>query len=234
MTQNNITFPIRINAYLAHKGIGTRKGADSLISQGKVFINSTRAKLGAIVQKDDVVEVKGVAQKKYLYLLWNKPRGVATPESKVLDDTKVKVFPIGRLDKETDGLILLSNDTRLSERLLNPKYNHEKEYEVSVREDIVPIQLQRLTSGVKIAHEGKRVLVKAKKVEKIERHILGITLTEGRKHQIRQMCSAVHLTINNLRRIRIGDLKLGKLRKDQIQSLSEKQISELRASVGLM
>lgn len=235
MTQNNIVFPIRINAYLAHTGVSTRKGADVLISQGKVFINGKRAVLGTIVTKNDVVEVKNAPQKEYVYALWFKPRGVSTPDSKIIEvaGKQVKTHAIGRLDKETDGLILLSNDTRLSERLLNPKYNHEKEYEVYVREDIVPAQIKHLLSGVRVSHEGKKVTVRAKEVHKKETHILCMTLTEGKKHQVRQMCAAVHLTVVNLRRIRIQNLVLKKLRTDSIEIIKEKDRTELLASVGL-
>ncbi len=235
MTLNNIIFPIRINAYLAHTGVCTRKQADVYVSQGKVLLNKKRAVLGAIVQKGDVVELINVEAQEFIYALWNKPRGTSTPDSKVIvaHGTNVKTHCIGRLDKDTDGLILLSNDTRLSERLLNPKYNHEKEYEVFVRENIVPAQLKQLMTGVRITHDGKRLTVKAKAAEKTEQHILSITLTEGKKHQVRQMCSAVHLTVTHLRRVRIQNLKLKKLRADAIELLRPSDTKELLNSIGL-
>lgn len=234
MTQNNMEFPIRINTYLAHTGVCTRKQADSLISQGKIFINKKIAKLGQMVQQNDVVETKGF-KKEFVYALWNKPRGVSTPDSKMITvaGKEVKTHAIGRLDKETDGLILLSNDTRLSEKLLNPKYNHEKEYDVSVREHIVGAQLQRLLSGVRISHEGRKVTVKAKRAEKKTPSILTIVLTEGKKHQVRQMCSAVNLTVDHLRRTRIQGLSIGKLRSNQVRELSETEIATLLTSVAL-
>lgn len=235
MTLNNMQFPIRINTYLAHTGVCTRKQADSLISQGKVFINKKVAVLGQMVEQKDVVELKGF-KKELVYLLWNKPRGVATPDSKSISirGKEVKTHAIGRLDKETDGLILLSNDTRLSERLLNPKYNHEKEYDVSVREHIVGAQLQKLLSGVRISHEGKKVTVRAKRAEKKASGVLTLVLTEGKKHQVRQMCSAVNLTVDHLRRTRIQDLTIGKLRANQTRELSDQEISSLLASVNLV
>lgn len=234
MTQNNMEFPIRINTYLAHTGVCTRKQADSLISQGKIFINKKIAKLGQMVQQNDVVETKGF-KKEFVYALWNKPRGVSTPDSKMITvaGKEVKTHAIGRLDKETDGLILLSNDTRLSEKLLNPKYNHEKEYDVSVREHIVGAQLQRLLSGVRISHEGRKVTVKAKHAEKKTSSILTIVLTEGKKHQVRQMCSAVNLTVDHLRRTRIQGFSIGKLRSNQVRELSETEIATLLTSVAL-
>lgn len=235
MTPDNITFPIRINAYLAKKGISTRKGADVLVSQGKVFVNGKRTVLGTIITEKDIVEVKNALKKEYVYALWFKPRGVPTPDSKVIsiDGKDIKTHAIGRLDKETDGLILLSNDTRLSERLLNPKYNHEKEYEVYVREDIVPAQIKHLISGVKVAHEGRKVTVQAKDASKKEPHILSITLTEGKKHQVRQMCAAVHLTVVNLRRIRIQNLTLQKMRSNQIRPLKKEEVGQLLSLIAL-
>lgn len=235
MTLNNIVFPIRINTYMAHMGMSTRRGADVLVSQGKVFINGKRVVLGTIVQKGDNVEIKNAVKKEYVYVLWNKPRDVATPDAKTLEigGQNIKTYAIGRLDKETDGLLLLSNDTRLSERLLNPKYNHEKEYEVSVREDIVPAQIKLLLMGVKVAHEGRKILVKAKAAKKAEAHILHLVLTEGKKHQVRQMCAAVHLTVAHLRRIRIQNLTINKLRTNQTRVLSQNEVSELLTSVGL-
>jgi 23S rRNA pseudouridine2604 synthase len=235
MTQNNIAFPIRINTYLARTGVCTRKYADVLVSQGKVFINKKRAPLGAMVQKNDLVEVKNAVKKEFVYVLWSKPRDVTTPDSKIIQSKgkDIKTYTIGRLDKETDGLILLSNDTRLSERLLNPKYNHEKEYEVSVREDIVPAQLQKLVSGVRVSHEGRKLTVKAKVAEKKGSNTLKIVLTEGKKHQVRQMCAAVHLTVAHLRRIRIQELTIGELRNNQTRELSEAEVLNLLQSVGL-
>lgn len=235
MTPDKEKFPIRINTFLAHRGDSTRRGADTLVSQGKVFINGKLAQLGAMVQKTDTVEVKNAVKKEYVYVLWYKPRGTPTPDAKNIDiaGKSIKTHCMGRLDKETDGLILLSNDTRLSERLLNPKNNHEKEYEVSVRESIVPAQIKNLLTGVRVAHEGKKISVKAKDAQKIDPHTLSIVLTEGKKHQVRQMCAAVHLTVAHLRRIRIQNLTIGKLRNNQTRTLSESEVLELLKSVGL-
>lgn len=235
MTLDNIEFPLRINAFLAKRGDSTRRGADTLISQGKVFINGKQAELGSMVKKNDIVEVKNAVKKEYVYVLWYKPRGTPTPDSKTIDiaSKSIKTHCMGRLDKDTDGLILLSNDTRLSERLLNPKYNHEKEYEVSVRESIVPAQIKNLLAGVRVTHEGKRISVKAKDAKKVDTHTLSIVLTEGKKHQVRQMCAAVHLTVAHLRRIRIQNLTLGKLRSNQTRILSEVEVSELLKGIGL-
>lgn len=234
MTPNNIKFPIRINTYMGQTGMCTRKAADSYISQGQVLVNDKRAVLGQMVQAGDVVILKAKI-KTFTYALWNKPRGVTTPESKIIENSgaTVKTFPIGRLDKDTDGLILLSNDTRLSERLLNPKFQHEKEYVVTVRENILPVHIKRMLAGVRIAHDGKRVLAKALRAEKKDPHTLEMVLSEGKKHQIRQMCSAVQLTISTLTRVRINTFTNKKMRRDGIRILNEKEVFELQKSVGL-
>ncbi|MFZ2151876.1 MAG: pseudouridine synthase [Minisyncoccia bacterium] len=234
MTPNNIEFPIRINTYMGRTGMCTRKAADSYINQGQVLVNNKRAVLGQMVQKGDVVTLNAKV-KTFTYALWNKPRGVTTPESKIIENsgTTIKTFPIGRLDKDTDGLILLSDDTRLSERLLNPKFEHEKEYVVTTRENILPVHIKRMLAGVRIMHDGKRVFAKALRVEKKDTHTLEMVLTEGKKHQIRQMCSAVQLTISTLTRVRINTFTNKKMRHDGIRILNEKEVLELQKSVGL-
>lgn len=234
MTPDNLQFPIRINAYMGRTGMCTRKAADSYINQGQVLVNGKRAVLGQMIQVGDVVTLNAKV-KTFTYALWNKPRGVTTPESKVIENkgVTIKTFPIGRLDKDTDGLILLSDDTRLSERLLNPKFEHEKEYVVTVRENILPVHIKRMLAGVRISHDGRRVLAKALRVEKKDTHTLEMVLTEGKKHQIRQMCSAVQLTISTLTRVRINTFTNKKMRRDGVRILNEKEILELQKSVGL-
>jgi len=234
MTPNKIDFPIRINTYMGRTGMCTRKAADSYINQGQVLVNNKRAVLGQIVHDGDVVTLKAKL-KTFTYALWNKPRDVTTPESKIIENNGavVKTFAIGRLDKDTDGLILLSDDTRLSERLLNPKFEHEKEYTVLVRENVLPVHIKRMLAGVRIAHDGRRVIAKALRVEKKDTHTLEMVLTEGKKHQIRQMCSAVQLTISTLTRVRINTFTNKKMRRDGIRILNEKEILELQKSVGL-
>ncbi len=219
---------------MGRTGMCTRKAADNYINQGQVLINNKRAVLGQMVHDVDIVTLKAKV-KIFTYALWNKPRGVTTPESKLLDlsGTIVKTFAIGRLDKDTDGLILLSDDTRLSERLLNPKFEHEKEYEVTVRENILPVHLERMQTGVRIAHDGKRITVRANRIEKKDTHTLMMVLTEGKKHQVRQMCSAVRLTISTLSRVRINTFTNKKMRRDGIRILNEKEVLELQKSVGL-
>src|SRR3989344_1458390 len=140
-------YPMRINKYLALKNYATRRGGDELVSKGLVFINGRKAMLGDKVSEADTVEVKlkGKA-KKFVYIAYNKPRGVIThsPQGDEHDIKEAlkgapsleKVFPVGRLDKDSHGLIILTDDARVTDRLLNPKFEHEKEYEVETREKL--------------------------------------------------------------------------------------------------
>jgi 23S rRNA pseudouridine2604 synthase len=152
---------VRINKYLAHQKIATRKDADALVSRGDVFINGKRAVLGSKVNEHDKVEVRGQKNtKKYVYYAYNKPQGVIThsPQDEEADiKEKIKnkkigndIFPVGRLDKDSHGLMILTNDGRITDLLLNPKYIHEKEYVVKTKEKLRSNFKQKMEAGVQI------------------------------------------------------------------------------------
>jgi pseudouridine synthase len=213
-----IIYPIRINRYLAQKGLATRRGADELIEAGLVRIGGRTAVLGDKVENAETyVEVIKDAKrpgKKHQYVAYYKPRGIITHSPAEWEQSIEQVsgyagtFPVGRLDKDSEGLIILTNDGRVTERMLHPRYQHEKEYKVIVREDI-PGNLKRmLEDGVYNAGEW----LKAKKVIVVPPHTLHIVLTEGKKHHIRRMLSEAHLTVEQLIRTRIMDIHLGALK----------------------
>ena len=185
-------YPMRINKYLAHKKYCTRGEADTMIEAGKVQINGRRAVLGDKVQENDNVQVF-FRVKKYRYFAYNKPRGVIThsPDKDERDIRQsiplVGVFPIGRLDKDSKGLIILTDDGRITDKLLNPEFEHEKEYIVSTKESLSPNFKERIEPGVNI--EGYKT--KPCKVKILGDKQFSIVLTEGKKHQIRRMCSAL-------------------------------------------
>ena len=142
---------VRINKYLAEKGITTRRGADALIESGKVFINDKKAVLGDKVNDSDKVEVKGAPEKQYRYFLYNKPVGLSTEEIIThLGNKAIGLFPVGRLDKASHGIILLTNDGRVTDRLLNPDSTHEKEYKVRVKGHLRSSFKAKMESGVQI------------------------------------------------------------------------------------
>jgi 23S rRNA pseudouridine2604 synthase len=213
-----IIYPIRINRYLAQKGLATRRGADELIEAGLVKIAGKKAVLGDKVENAETyVEVIKDAKrpgKKHQYVAYYKPRGIITHSPAEWEQSIEQVsgyagtFPVGRLDKDSEGLIILTNDGRVTERMLHPRYQHEKEYKVIVREDI-PGNLKRmLEDGVYNAGEW----LKAKKVIVVPPHTLHIVLTEGKKHHIRRMLSEAHLTVEQLIRTRVMDIHLGALK----------------------
>lgn len=230
-------FPIRINKYLAQKGISTRAGADALIREGRVLKNGKKAVLGDHVSKNDVVEVlpgkKGA--KKFSYILYYKPRGVVTHspqkgERSIGDIAGFKdVFPVGRLDKDSEGLILLTNDGRVTERLLHPRFAHEKTYAVTVREKIPSYVNKVFTGGVRDAGEN----LKAKRVTVTGPHTMDIVLTEGKKHQIRRMLAHVRLTVESLIRTRIMDMDIGMLKPGESRILNGETRDKFLKEIGI-
>lgn len=226
------TYPMRINKYLALKNIATRRGADELIENRKVFINGKMAALGSKVLETDKVDVReGKDKKAYVYYAYNKPIGVIThsPQEGEQDiKQKIKklnipdgVFPIGRLDKDSHGLILLTNDGRITDKLLNPKYIHEKEYVVKSKEKLRSNFKEKMERGVRL----EDFKTKPCKVEIINGNTFKVTLIEGKKHQIRRMCSALFQEVEDLKRIRIMNIHLGALKPNTFREIKDKELS---------
>lgn len=226
---------VRINKYLAHEGIATRREADRLIEQGYVYINNTKAVLGSKVLPGDVVEVRQAKKKEYVYFAYHKPRGVIThsPQSGEKSITEMirrgDIFPIGRLDKDSSGLIILTNDGRITDRLLNPEYNHEKEYRVETDQKISNPDIKRLGLGIRI--EG--YLTKPAVVSRLNENLISIALTEGKKHQIRRMLAAAGKTVHSLVRVRIMNIKLGKLKENELRPIEGKELTEFLGSIDV-
>ncbi len=230
------TYPIRINRYLALHNYATRTGADDLIKKGFVTINGKRAILGDQVEKGDVVEVSTKAPKKnYVYYAYNKAMGISTnPDEGSKDILKVttfptRVFPVGRLDKDSHGLILMTNDGRVTDRLLSPKYVHEKEYVVRVEPAFSDKFVELMSAGVKF--DG--FVSKKCKVWRKNKDTFHIVLTEGKKRQIRRMAEALHHKVIDLRRIRIMNIKLDKLPFGAYTEIKGKELDELLKSLKL-
>lgn len=212
---------MRINKYLALKAEFSRREADKAIAEGRVNVNGSPITIGYIVSNDDVVEVDGkrIEEKHFVYLAFNKPRGIVTSspyrgQKSIADILKFKsrVFPVGRLDKESEGLILLTNDPTLTERALYL----EKEYEVTVNKPITKDFIEKLKQGIFIpvvARSGatQQCLVKAIRATKRSDKTFSIILREGKNRQIRKMCQALGYRVLKLTRIRIAKLKLNEL-----------------------
>jgi 23S rRNA pseudouridine2604 synthase len=205
---------MRINKYLADKKISTRRGADELIKEKKVFINGKLAELGSQVNETDKVEVRGVKQKEYKYFAYNKPIGIET-------ETPLEgLFPLGRLDKASHGLLILTNDGRITDQLLNPKYIHEKEYLVRTSNKLRSNFKQKMEAGVNI--EG--YLTKPCKVKILNDFEFRVILTEGKKHQIRRMCANLFQEIADLKRERIMNIKLGNLKLKAVREIKGEEL----------
>lgn len=229
-------YPMRINKYLALNKYSTRKGADELIKESKVFINGKLAKLGDKVSELDKVEVRfhGV-RKPHVYIAYNKPKGVITHspqkgEKEIKDTINIKgVFPIGRLDKDSHGLIILTDDGRITERLLGPNYSHEKEYVVKTKNDLRTSFKEKMEKGVKIDKET----TKPCKVEIINKRLFKVILTEGKKHQIRRMCVALFQEVDDLKRTRIMNVRLNDIPEGKYRNIEGEELKKFLKALGL-
>jgi 23S rRNA pseudouridine2604 synthase len=224
---------MRINKYLAHKNLCTRRAADELITAGKVLINGRKAALGDKVQESDNVKVL-FRVKKYRYFAYNKPRGVIThspgPDEKDIRQVTplVGIFPVGRLDKDSQGLIILTDDGRVTDKLLNPEYEHEKEYIVTTQQPLSDNFRPRMEKGVRI--EG--YTTKPCSVKILGGRKFSVILTEGKKHQIRRMCAALGNTIAELERVRVMNIKLEGLKSGEHRELKGSELATFLKSLG--
>ena len=225
----------RINKYLSEVGFCSRRVADSLIEKGKVTINGEIPELGAKVEEGDQVEVEGqrvgkLTKKSNIYLAFNKPVGVVcTTDRKVEPDNIIdfikypkRIFPIGRLDKPSEGLILLTNDGDIVNKILRARNNHEKEYIVSVNRPINRDFIQRMSNGVKILNTKTKNCF----VEKLGPKKFKIILTQGLNRQIRRMCEILGYRVKKLKRVRIMNIKLD-VPTGKYRELSKEELVEL-------
>jgi 23S rRNA pseudouridine2605 synthase len=232
----------RLQKFLSTAGVASRRQAEQLILSGEVFLNDQKAVLGDRVDPlQDIVKVKGIivqASSEKIYLILNKPKGYwvskydphAPRQKTVFDllppDLRNKVWAIGRLDVDTEGLLILTNDGELTQELAHPKYEHEKEYEVITNENPTEAQLEQLQKGVKIPTG----LTYPAKIN-TENNKIYITIHEGKKRQIRHMFKTVGLTILNLKRIRINqlqlpeDLKMGEFKRVSVIAKSDSRMA---------
>ena len=226
-----ISYPVRINRYLAIHNYATRVGADELIKKGLVTLNGRKAVLGDKVYEGDRVEVKKTGKEKtHVYYAYNKATGVSTnpePGTKdILSTTRFpeRVFPVGRLDKDSHGLIIMTNDGRVTDRLLSPNYVHEKEYVVKVEPGISDGFITAMGNGVKFdGFISKKCKVTRKSNSK---DTFIIVLTEGKKRQIRRMSEALHHTVIDLKRVRVMNIELGKIPLGGYQEIKGKELAE--------
>ena len=225
----------RINKYLSESGYCSRRAADRLIEEGKVTINGEITEIGTKVKEDDQVEVEGkiiekLTKPKKIYLAFHKPVGiVCTTDRRVEPDNIIdfikypkRIFPIGRLDKSSEGLIFLTNDGDIVNKILRARNNHEKEYIVIVNRQINKDFIQRMSSGVEILETiTKNCFVKQLGAKKFK-----IILTQGLNRQIRRMCEALGYRVQSLKRVRIMNIKLD-IPKGKYREFTKGELFEL-------
>jgi len=225
---------MRLNAYLARAGVASRRGADGLIKAGRVTVNGARGELNTFVERADDVRVDGrvIGAQRLRHVLLNKPRGTITtardPQGRptVVDlvGGDVRVVPVGRLDRDTTGVLLLTNDGPLAHRLAHPRYGVEKVYETEVEGEPTDEDLERLRTGIEL-DDGRTAPAQARRLgpSRIE-----LTLHEGRKHQVKRMLAAVGHPVTRLHRSAYAGLSPEGLEPGQWRELEPCEVDQLR------
>lgn len=222
---------IRLQKFLAQHGFGSRRGCEVFIEKGQVLVNGKKAKLGDKVVGNEEISVNGkkisqAIEKEKIFAFY-KPRGVECTMKQLPDcyslydfdfGTK-RIFSVGRLDKDSHGLLLMTNNGDLAHKLAHPKFSHEKEYIVSVNKELTSKHLERLENGSIIIDEKP---VNTAQVKKIKDTVFSIILTEGRNRQIRRMCESIGLKVVDLMRVRIEKVHLGSLKEGRTRQLNVK------------
>ena len=234
---------MRLNAYLARVGVASRRGADRLILEGRVTVNGRPGQLNNDISENDSVQLDGkpVQKQKLRYILLHKPAGTVTTlkdphgRRKVVDliDIPERVVPVGRLDYDTTGALLLTNDGELAHELMHPSFEISKVYEAEVRGEITDKKLRKLERGIEL-EDGKTAPAQTRRLQgsallqgrALQR--LEITIHEGRKHQVKRMLAAVGLPLNKLRRSKYGDLSTDGLKPGQWRDLTKAEINFLK------
>ena len=231
---------IRLNKYLSDAGICSRREADRLIEEGRVLIDGVPASMGTKVEPGQTVCCDGQTvggKDKPVFLVVNKPRGiVCTTSDKDRAENIVeflnypqRIYPVGRLDKDSEGLLLMTNQGDIVNKILRGGNNHEKEYAVAVNKPVTEEFLKKMREGVWI--EDLAVLTKPCRAWQTGSHTFHIVLTQGLNRQIRRMCRALDYHVMKLKRVRIMSIKLGNLERGEYRELTEKEVEELKRMV---
>ena len=237
---------MRLNKFLSSIGFCSRRQADKYIENGKIYIDDSVAGLGSELydkqkvyfEKTYIGQIDDLKLKQRIVLAVNKPRGIVCTSSdkdraeNIVDfiNYPLRIYPVGRLDKDSEGLLLMTNDGSLVNALMKAKNHHEKEYMVEVNKNIDEAFLQAMSAGVYI----KELKVKTRKcyIEKISEKSFKIILTQGLNRQIRRMCESLGFKVLSLRRIRIVNITLGKLKTGEYRKLSTTELDTLDSLIG--
>lgn len=235
---------IRINKYLADSGICSRRAADQAVAEGKVEIDGIKAEMGSRVLEGQTVTYMGkdISKVEELVLIaFNKPVGIVCTTDRRDPDNIIdfisyskRIFPIGRLDKDSEGLILLTNDGDIVNKILRSGNFHEKEYIVKVNKDITPEFISAMGNGVEILDQvsGNNVITRKCTVTQIDRFNFRIILTQGYNRQIRRMCEALGYRVRALQRVRIMNINLGRLKSGTYRNLTDLELAKLKELIA--
>ena len=225
--------PVRLNKYLSEAGVCSRREADRLIESGKVTVDGVRAQTGMRVTPGQTVKVgrKVVSkQDEMIVLAVNKPRGIVCTEERRERNSivrflnyPVRVTYVGRLDKDSRGLLLMTNNGDIINKMMRAANYHEKEYTVTVDQEITPEFIRQMSSGVPILDTVTRPC----RVEKIGKYTFSIILTQGLNRQIRRMCEALGYQVKDLVRVRVMNIRLGSLREGEYRKVTDEELEEL-------
>ena len=233
----------RLQKFLSECSVASRRKSEELIREGKVRVNGKIAQIGDKVDpKKDTVTVSGkkvVEVKQKYYIILNKPRGYVTTMSdelgrkcvaELVADVGAQVYPVGRLDKDSEGLLLLTNDGEFANAVMHPRKHIPKTYRVTVRSNINDAQVEKLENGIDIEGDGRDTLPASVRIieKSAERSVFEITIYEGRNRQIRKMCEQVSLDVIRLKRNSVGSVKLGMLKVGKWRELTEDEVHRLQ------
>ena len=234
---------VRLNKYLSDAGVCSRREADRLIESGRVTVDGKMASPGTKVEPGQEVRIGKKVIKNHtekIVLAVNKPAGIVCTEDKKEKKNiirylnyHVRVTYAGRLDKDSEGLLIMTNDGDLINGMMRARYGHEKEYKVTVNQPITDEFVYKMASGVRIIDREKKmdVITRPCKVEKIGKYTFTIILTQGLNRQIRRMCDALGYKVTRLVRVRIMNVKLGSLKTGAVRKLTEQELKELYEQV---
>lgn len=238
----NSSQTIRLDKFLANNGYSSRRGIKQLLKYQEVTVNGKRVKESGIRINPGKDEVKINGQKiktsRFVYYLLNKPKGIISTSSDEFERENVtdmvprgnRVYPVGRLDKDTHGLILLTNDGELTHRLTHPRFHVSKKYILEISGSVSNEKIKKLEKGITLSDGITAPAIVKKVKEKEKSTILEMEIFEGRYRQIRRMCQAIFLDLIDLKRIQFGPIKIAELKEGKYRTLNEKEVESLKQS----
>ena len=230
---------MKVDKYIGHSGYTSRRKAFTLIEEGRIKVNGKVANFSTKIKEGDVILIDGIELKKKefkpTYIVYNKPKGIECTSEKIANNIidaighTETIYPIGRLDKDSEGLILLTNHSEIIDKIGNSKFEHEKEYIVTLNLPVRTAFLNEISEGIEIHGEQTKPCVVSR--EPNSKRIFRIILTQGLNRQIRRMCNAFDYQVIKLQRIRVMNIKLDKLKIGDWRDLTETELSELFAQL---